>query len=63
MAGELEQEYHFMNEQRLDNGPWQALERGVARLLQHGGFKDVTVVGGTGDLGADVVTTSVRQNP
>tara|TARA_B110000977_G_scaffold201785_1_gene298618 strand:- start:3105 stop:4799 length:1695 start_codon:yes stop_codon:yes gene_type:complete len=61
VAGEFEQEYHFMNEQRLDNGPWQALERGVARLLQHGGFKDVTVVGGTGDLGADVVATKGKK--
>jgi len=46
---------HFLSEKRLKFGPWQALERGLARLLEHGGFKDVKIVGGSGDLGADVL--------
>jgi len=29
----------------------------IARYLSHGGFADVSVVGGTGDLGADIVGT------
>lgn len=40
---------------RLQEGPWQAFERVIARYLEHGGFRDVSVVGGTGDLGADIV--------
>lgn len=30
----------------------------IARFLQHGGFSDVTIVGGSGDLGADIVGMS-----
>lgn len=36
-------------------GPWQALERDVARLLIANGFDDVRMVGGSGDHGADVL--------
>ena len=32
-----------------------SLRKGLARLLEHGGFKDVKIVGGSGDLGADVL--------
>lgn len=45
----------FLEIDRLSQGPWQALERGVQRLLLHMGFQDVRLVGGTGDKGADVV--------
>ena len=45
----------FISEERLTYGPWAALERAMARLLKHWGFQDVTLVGGTGDKGADVV--------
>lgn len=45
----------FINLKRLQEGPWQAFERVLARYLEHGGFVDVTVVGGSGDLGADIV--------
>ena len=61
MAGEFSKQLHFLNETRLANGPWQAFERSLARMLQHGGFKDVTVVGGSGDLGADVVATKGKK--
>ena len=47
----------FINLRRLQEGPWQAFERTIARYLEHGGFLDVNVVGGTGDLGADIVGT------
>lgn len=57
MAGELDYNHHFASDRRLKHGPWQAFERCLARLLQHGGFNDVTVVGGSGDLGADIVAT------
>lgn len=45
----------FLDTQRLLNGPWQAFERDVARLLVANGFEDVRVVGGSGDRGADVL--------
>lgn len=47
----------FICEERLTFGPWAALERMLARLVQHCGFKDVSIVGGAGDRGADVVAT------
>ena len=45
----------FASQERLAFGPWAALERMAARLLRHVGFTEVTVVGGSGDGGADVV--------
>ena len=47
----------FISVERLTYGPWPALERAVARLVSHAGFRDVQLVGGTGDKGADVVAT------
>ncbi|MCA0893286.1 DEAD/DEAH box helicase family protein [Microbulbifer agarilyticus] len=52
----------FLNPQRLQLGPWQAFERIIARYLEHGGFKDVTVVGGPDDRGADIVGTFRGKN-
>src|SRR5437879_10070939 len=46
---------NFFDSRRLLNGPWQAFERDVARLLVANGFEDVRVVGGSGDKGADVL--------
>lgn len=45
----------FLGTQRLLLGPWQALERDVARLMVQLGFADVRIVAGTGDHGADVL--------
>lgn len=47
----------FVCEERLTFGPWPALERTLARLVEHAGFNDVQVVGGSGDDGADVLAT------
>ena len=52
----------FISQERLAYGPWQAQERALARLLEHWGFSDVMVVGGSGDLGADIVATINQQN-
>src|SRR5260370_41720868 len=43
----------FLDSRRLLNGPWQAFERDVARLLVANGFEDVRIVGGSRDKGAD----------
>jgi predicted helicase len=45
----------FLDSRRLLNGPWQAFERDVARLLVANSFEDVRIVGGSGDRGADVL--------
>jgi superfamily II DNA or RNA helicase len=45
----------FVCEERLTYGPWAALERAIARAIGHAGFTDVSIVGGSGDNGADVV--------
>lgn len=45
----------FLDDRRLLHGPWQALERDVARLLLMSGFDDVRLVGGRGDRGADIL--------
>ena len=45
----------FLNRSRLLNGPWQAFEREIARLMVQNGFADVRLVGGSGDRGADVL--------
>ena len=47
----------FLNADSLSAGPWQAFERLIARLMLARGFQDVRLVGGSGDLGADVLGT------
>ncbi|MER9936106.1 DEAD/DEAH box helicase family protein [Mesorhizobium sp. M0088] len=51
----------FLDERRLLDGPWQAFERDVARAFMFAGFDDVRIVGGTGDMGADVVGVKAGQ--
>src|ERR1700691_3907030 len=51
----------FLDTRRLLNGPWQAFERDVARLLVANGFEDVRIVGGSGDKGADVLGVKAGQ--
>lgn len=34
---------------------WRGLERAIARLMEHVGWKDINVIGGSGDKGADVI--------
>ncbi|MBB1283222.1 DEAD/DEAH box helicase family protein [Flavisolibacter sp. BT320] len=45
----------FLGIERLTKGPWQAFERGIARLLAHRGWDSYDVVGGSGDKGADIL--------
>ncbi len=48
---------YFLDERRLLDGPWQAFERDVARAFMFAGFRDVRIVGGSGDKGADIIGT------
>ncbi|SCY37160.1 DEAD/DEAH box helicase family protein [Flavobacterium caeni] len=45
----------FLSTERLSRGPWQAFERGIARLLVHSGWEISEIVGGSGDHGADII--------
>ena len=45
----------FIGDKLFSYGPWQAMERVVARLMMHGMFDDVRLVGRTGDGGADIL--------
>lgn len=45
----------FLSTERLSRGPWQAFERGIARLLAHSGWELNEIVGGAGDHGADII--------
>jgi len=45
----------FLSNERLSKGPWQAFERGIARLLAHSGWEINELVGGSGDHGADII--------
>ena len=51
----------FLGIERISQGPWQALERAIQRLLIHAGFDDVRLVGGSGDGGGDVVANLKHQ--
>ncbi len=45
----------------ISNGyNWKGLERAIARLMGHLGWKDTTVIGGAGDKGGDVLATRVE---
>ncbi len=47
----------FITESGLMFGSWQSFERAICRLLQCEGYKNVRIVGGSGDKGADVIAT------
>ena len=55
MKEDLEDKYGFLSYYRLMYGPWQAFERAVARMLAHSGWDSYDVVGGSGDMGADII--------
>lgn len=41
---------------------WKGLERTIARMMAHLGWKDVNVIGGAGDKGGDVLATRVEDS-
>jgi superfamily II DNA or RNA helicase len=45
----------FLTEDILKGTDWRALERAVARLMWHCGWRDVSIIGRSGDMGADIV--------
>jgi superfamily II DNA or RNA helicase len=47
----------FLSFKRIEKGPWQALERAVARLFEHIGWPHVAIIGGSGDHGGDIIVS------
>lgn len=45
----------FLTEDIFKGTDWRALERAVARLMGHCGWKEVAIVGRSGDKGADII--------
>lgn len=45
----------FLTEPVVKGTDWRAVERAVARVMSHCGWKGVRVVGGSGDSGGDVI--------
>ena len=42
----------------ISNGyNWKGLERAIARMMEHLGWRDIKVIGGAGDKGGDVIAT------
>ncbi len=62
MSWRLTEMSGFVCEELLTFGTWQAMERMVARLLEHSGFSNVMVCGGTGDNGADIVGNLITRD-
>lgn len=52
----------FLSSERLSKGPWQAFERGIARLLLHCNWEINELVGGSGDHGADIIAAFRDEN-
>jgi superfamily II DNA or RNA helicase len=50
---------NFLSSEILKGTDWRALERGVARFMEHCGWSHVRVIGGSGDKGGDVL--GIRQ--
>lgn len=46
---------NFLTPEIVKGTDWSALERAVARLMSHCGWRDVRVIGGRGDQGGDVI--------
>ena len=45
----------------ISNGyNWKGLERAIARMMEHLGWKNINVIGGAGDRGGDVLATRIE---
>ncbi len=47
----------FLTDDIISGRNWRGLERVVARIMSHLGWKDISVIGGSGDQGGDVLGT------
>ena len=52
---------NFVEKIGIKTCSWQAFERMLSRLLMYDGYKNVRMVGGSGDHGADVMASKLNQ--
>ena len=48
---------NFYTEDIANGYNWKGLERAIARMMEHLGWRDINVIGGAGDKGGDVIAT------
>jgi superfamily II DNA or RNA helicase len=48
---------NFLTDDLLKGKDWRSLERAIARVMIHCGWRDVSIIGRSGDMGADIVGT------
>lgn len=48
---------NFYTEDIANGYNWKGLERAIARMMEHLGWRDIVVIGGAGDKGGDVIAT------
>ena len=53
---------NFYTEDISNGYNWKALERAIARMMEHLGWKDINVIGGAGDKGGDVLAVRAEGN-
>lgn len=51
---------NFYTEDIANGYNWKGLERAIARMMEHLGWRDINVIGGAGDKGGDVIATRVE---
>ena len=52
----------FLSYKRIEKGPWQALERAIARLFEHIGWSRAALIGGPGDHGGDIIVSDENED-
>ena len=52
---------NFYTEDIAKGYNWKGLERALARLMGHLGWKDTNVIGGAGDMGGDILGTRIDE--
>ena len=53
---------NFYTEDISNGYNWKGLERAIARMMEHLGWKDINVIGGAGDKGGDVLAIRSEDN-
>ena len=53
---------NFYTEDISNGYNWKGLERAIARMMEHLGWKDINVIGGAGDKGGDVLASRTEGN-
>lgn len=52
----------FYTEDIANGYNWKGLERAIARMMEHLGWRDINVIGGAGDKGGDVIATRAESD-